>query len=246
MNKKYKQKVKEFFRKEGFYVVLFLCLCLVATVITISYKVSNKSNVQSEVTKNDDKTNNSLNKEDQSKVTNEIPNAEKVDKNKSKVTAEEKVQDSDKTKTVTATTEVKFSKPLEGTLLRGYTYPKPVRIDENNQRTIRGIDVEAKVGTNVKAAAEGIVESASNNGVEDGMTVVIAHVNGIKTKYTNLDSEVSVKKGDKVTASTIIGKVGLTAKIYNKDDFGEHLNLQVLNNENQQIDPLKYFEYKSE
>ena len=246
MNKKYKQKVKEFFRKEGFYVVLFLCLCLVATVITISYKVSNKSNVQSEVTKNDDKTNNSLNKEDQSKVTNEIPNAEKVDKNKSKVTAEEKVQDSDKTKTVTATTEVKFSKPIEGTLLRGYTYPKPVRIDENNQRTIRGIDVEAKVGTNVKAAAEGIVESASNNGVEDGMTVVIAHVNGIKTKYTNLDSEVSVKKGDKVTASTIIGKVGLTAKIYNKDDFGEHLNLQVLNNENQQIDPLKYFKYKSE
>lgn len=246
MNKKYKQKVKEFFRKEGFYVVLFLCLCLVATVITISYKVSNKANVQSEVTKNDDKASISLNKDDQSKVTSEIPNAEKVDKDKSKVTAQEKIQESDKTKTVTATTEVKFSKPLEGTLLRGYTYPKPVRIDEKNQRTIRGIDVEAKVGTNVKAAAEGMVESVGNNGVEDGMTVVIAHVNGIKTKYTNLDSEVSVKKGDKVTAATVIGKVGLTAKIYNKDDFGEHLNLQVLNNENQQIDPLKYFEYKSE
>ena len=242
MDKKYKQKVKEFFRKEGFYLVLFLCLCLVATVITISYKISNKSITQKEVTRSTDNSNISSNSDDKSKITSEIPNAEKVDKDSTKT----KVPATEKAKAVTANTEVKFNKPVDGMLLRGYTYPKPVRVDDKNQRTIRGIDIEAKVGTNVKSAAEGIIESIGNNGVEDGMAVVVIHANGIKTKYTNLDSEVSLKKGDKVTSETVIGKVGLSAKIYNKEDFGEHLNLQVLNSENQQVDPLKYFEYKSE
>lgn len=248
MDKKYKQKVKEFFRKEGFYVVLFLCLCLVATVTAISYKVSNQDKVQTEAAKSSDNSEISANSQEKDKVTSEIPNAERVAKDKAeeKVTVTDGENTTEATKSVSASVDVKFIKPIEGSLLRGYTYPKPVRVDDKNQRTIRGIDIEAKVGTEVKAAAEGVVESVGNNGVEEGMTVVIIHANGIKTKYTNLDSEVSIKKDDKVTSNTVIGKVGLTAKIFNKEDFGEHLNLQVLSNENEQMDPLKYFEYKSE
>lgn len=245
MEKKYKQKVKEFFGKEGFYVVLFLCLCLVATVTAISYKVSNSNKVQTEVTKSNDNSDVSANSGDKSEVTSEIQNAERVanDKKQEKVTDEATTTET--AKAVTASTDVKFNKPIDGQLLRGYTYPKPVRVDDKNQRTIRGIDIEAKVGAEVKAAADGIIESVGDNGVEEGMTVVVIHANGIKTKYTNLDSEVALKKDDKVTLGTVIGKVGLTAKIYNKEEFGEHLNLQVLNNKNEQIDPLKYFEYSS-
>ena len=245
MDKKYKQKVKEFFRKEGFYVVLFLCLCLVATVTAISYKVSNKNNTQTEITKSSDNAELSVNTDEKDKITSEIQNAERVAKDKVQEKVADEASVTETTKAVTASSEVKFNKPIDGTLLRGYTYPKPVRVDDKNQRTIRGIDIEAKVGTEVKAAAEGIIESVSNNGVEEGMTVVVIHANGIKTKYTNLDSEVALKKDDKVTSDTVIGKVGLTAKIYNKEEFGEHLNLQVLDNENEQMDPLKYFEYKS-
>ena len=38
MNKNKKDKVKDFFRKEGFYLVLFLCLCIIATVAVVTTK----------------------------------------------------------------------------------------------------------------------------------------------------------------------------------------------------------------
>lgn len=41
MDKNYKQRAKRFFKKEGFYIVLFLCICITATVATISFKKSN-------------------------------------------------------------------------------------------------------------------------------------------------------------------------------------------------------------
>ena len=51
-----------------------------------------------------------------------------------------------------------------------------------------------------------------------------------------------MKAGDKVTSSTIIGKVGNTVKIFG-DKFGEFLNIQVINSQGKQVDPLKYFSY---
>lgn len=241
MDKNYKQKIKDFFRKEGFYIVLFLCLCIVTTVAAVSLKKAKNIESQSSIEKEENEV--SLNVSDNN-ISSEMPNAEKVDNNQ--VAQTENNQKSKETKPVATTNEVKFINPVEGKLLRGYTYPKPVKIDENSMKTIRGIDINAKVGSDVKAAAEGVVESVEDNGVEEGMTVVIKHANGIKTKYCNLDSKVSVKKGDKVTTSTVIGKIGETAKAFDKKQFGEHLNLQVLNANNEQVDPLNgYFSYKN-
>ncbi len=42
---------------------------------------------------------------------------------------------------------------MDGKLLRGYTYPKPVKFNETTQRTIRGIDIESKIGTEVKQSS---------------------------------------------------------------------------------------------
>ena len=56
--------------------------------------------------------------------------------------------------------------------------------------TRRGIDINASVGTVVKSAAEGKVEEVSSN-TTDGTYVVIAHANGLKTKYANLSEEVN-------------------------------------------------------
>lgn len=238
MDKNYRQKAKDFFRKEGFYVVLFLCLCIVTTVAAVSLKKAQKSKTEANVEGNNKEI--SLNVDDKN-VTNEMPNAERVDNSTNKLKAEEK---NNNTAAVANNSEVQFNKPLEGTLVRGYTYPKPVKIDENTQRTIRGIDITAKVGISIKAAAEGIVEEAGKGQEEEGIRVVIKHANGMKTVYCNLDSKLNVKKGDKVTTETVIGKVGNSIKIYG-DIFGEFLNLQVVNAKNEQVDPLKYFAYKS-
>ena len=61
------------------------------------------------------------------------------------------------------------------------------------------------------------------------------------TRYGNLNPNVSVKQGDKVTANQVIGKVGETAKVFGKDMFGEFLNLQVINSKGEQVNPEKYF-----
>ena len=246
MNRNYKQKVKDFLKREGFYVILFLCVCLVAIVTTISYKQQKDTGTKEELT-SESSQEISLDTEDSNVQSSEMQNAERVQKGteEDKDKDNKKTSESNKDETAVSTTmqKVSFSKPLEGKLLRGYTYPKPVKTTEDTQRTIRGIDIEASIGTEVKSAEEGIIESASNNGVEDGVTVVIAHADGIKTKYSNLDSNLLVNVGEKVLKGSVIGLVGETSKIYARDTYGEHLNIQVLNANNEQEDPQKYFEY---
>lgn len=244
MQTNYKQKVKDFFRKEGFYVVLFLCICLVATGAAISYKQSKNNSTGRDTTIED---NNNKNDEVSSNINENnkasgMQNAEIAKDNSNSTDKDNK--DNNESKTTSAQVQLQFENPVDGKLIRGYTYPKPVMMDETNQRTIRGVDIEAKIGTNIKAAEDGIIEKIENTGVEDGMTIVIAHANGIKTKYTNLNENVNVKASETVKKGTVIGTVGDTAKLYSKEKFGEHLNLQVLDANNEQVDPSSYFNFK--
>ena len=243
MDKNLKEKFRNLVRKEGFYIALFLCLCIIVTVGTISYKmISNKNEVNKTEDINKELTLNSSNEE---KTINEIPNAERVEnvpdtskKNINKTKTE-------KATTVSTTNKVSFLNPIDGVESRKYTYPAPVKMEEGIFRTIRGVNLQAKIGTEVKAAAEGVVELVENSGVEEGVVVEIKHANGLKTRYGNLDANVLVKKGDKVIANQIIAKVGETAKVFSKEVFGEFLNLQVIDAKGEQVNPEKYFTLKS-
>ena len=81
MDKNYKQKAKDFFRKEGFYVVLFICLCIITTVATIAIKKAKDSEAQSKIEENNNKEI-SLNVDDKN-VNNEVQNAERVENTES-------------------------------------------------------------------------------------------------------------------------------------------------------------------
>lgn len=242
MDKNLKERFKTLIRKEGFYIALFLCLCILVTIGTISYKMSNKNEVNKTEEINKELT---LNSDNNEKTINEIPNAERVENvpNSGK-------ENTDKTKTEKSTTvstsnKVNFANPVDGVESRKYSYPTPVKMNEGVFRTIRGVNLQAKIGTEVKAVADGVVELAENSGVEEGVVVEIKHANGLKTKYGNLDAKLLVKKGDKVAAKQTIGKVGETAKVFSKDQFGEFLNLQVINANGEQVNPEKYFTLKA-
>lgn len=242
MDKKLKEKFKNMIRKEGFYIALFLCLCIIVTVGTISYKmISNKNEVSKTEDINKELT---LNSDSEEKTINEIPNAERVENVPDNKENSDKAK-TEKTATVSTTNTVNFSNPIDGVESRKYTYPTPVKMEEGIFRTIRGVNIEAKIGTEVKAAAEGVVELVENSGVEEGMVVEIKHANGLKTRYGNLDANVLVKKGDKVAANQVIAKVGDTAKVFSKEVFGEFLNLQVIDAKGEQVNPEKYFSLKS-
>lgn len=80
MDQNKKNKVKDFFRREGFYVVLFVCLCLVATVAAFTVrknsisKEQNKVNNELSLNEADDnissKTDSNFNKQNAERVEN--------------------------------------------------------------------------------------------------------------------------------------------------------------------------------
>ena len=75
MDQNKKNSIKNFFRKEGFYLVLFLCLCLVATVAVITAKNNSavKNEKENEFTLNIDEENVSeTQKQNAERVENEI------------------------------------------------------------------------------------------------------------------------------------------------------------------------------
>jgi murein DD-endopeptidase MepM/ murein hydrolase activator NlpD len=244
LDKNLKEKLKNLFRKEGFYIALFLCLCIVVTVGTISYKMLNSKN---QVNKTEDVNKDlTMNSGNEGNSNNSVQNAERVENAQNNSNKD----NADKTKTekaasVSTNNTVTFVNPIDGVESRKYTYPAPVKMEEGVFRTIRGINLQSTVGSEVKAAADGVVEVAENTGVEEGVVVEIKHANGLKTRYGNLDANLSVKKGDKVKANQVIAKVGDSAKVFSKDVFGEFLNLQVINANGEQVNPEKYFNLKS-
>ena len=88
----------------------------------------------------------------------------------------------------------------------------------------QGLDLAAAEGTPYYAAASGTVISATNDGSDNGGAgnwVVIAHGNGVVTKYMH-SKRTLVKVGDIVLQGQHIGDVGNTGA-----SFGAHLHFQV-------------------
>ncbi|WP_035302051.1 M23 family metallopeptidase [Clostridium sp. DL-VIII] len=243
MNKNLKERAKKLFRKEGFYIALFLCLCILLAIGTVSYKMMSSKN---EVNKTEDTNKElTLNSSNDEKAINEVQNAERVENVQDNKESNNNNTKAEKSTTVATTNKVSFINPIDGVESRKYTYPAPVKMEEGSFRTVRGVNIQANIGTDVKASADGVVDFAENTGVEEGVVVEIKHANGLKTRYGNLDANLSVKNGEKVTANQVIGKVGETAKVFSKDVFGEFLNLQVIDANGEQVNPEKYFSLKT-
>jgi len=92
-----------------------------------------------------------------------------------------------------------------------------------------GIDLRAAYGQSVPAAAEGTVVEAGENGAY-GMTLVLEHAGGLRTRYAHL-SAADVSVGDRVLQGQEIGRVGQSGRA-----TGPHLHFEVIR-DGQRIDP---------
>jgi len=101
--------------------------------------------------------------------------------------------------------------------------------------THTGIDIQAKRGTPVAAAEEGIIESITETAAK-GIEIIISHKDGYKTVYSNLSTKEMVKVGQKVEKGRVISGIGNTASFeYNEP---EHLHFEIYK-DNKPQDPLK-------
>ena len=268
MNSNNSDKVKNFFRKEGFYFVLFICLCVIATVAVFTINRNSTANKNNSAEKNlslNVEENTSL--EPSESANNEkIQNAERAESNSSNVTnneVAESVNEEDTSTVSEADSEVAdisesgdaavmsgsengivFSLPLEATVSR--TFGEMIEVKKTDEEQIimtrRGVDLQAPVGSVVKCAAEGQVQEVGSNS-EDGNYIVVAHANGLKTKYANLDPEVYVSEGDMVTEGQEIGIIGNSSLVFTSDICGDVLNLQVEDANGKSVDPSSYFNF---
>lgn len=251
MDKNANNKTLNFFKKEGFYVILFVCLCIVATVASITANNNNKISSKSEVLQKEQANAGAALKQEQkeyegalqvkkenlakAKALKAVPNIKKVTTGNSATAA------------VSKSVNAQFEKPVvNGLLARAYSkdIDSVVWKTDGSYRTNLGIDIQAKIGEPVVAVMDGIVKEVGTDVVgQNGNMVEIDHQNGFVTKYTSLDKKILVKKGDKVTKKQQIGTVGNTSLNSFKEDYGSHLHFEVLQS-NKNIDPAKYVKYE--
>ncbi|MCL2859890.1 MAG: M23 family metallopeptidase [Oscillospiraceae bacterium] len=130
-----------------------------------------------------------------------------------------------------------FKMPVEGKIIREFAKDNLVYSQTLQEWvTHPGIDIASSEGTIVKASADGTVDSVKND-PRYGLTVIIKHVNGYKTVYSNLETANYVKKGDKVKTGQSIGTVGNTAAFEVED--ASHLHFEMTKN-NVNVNPSLY------
>ena len=96
--------------------------------------------------------------------------------------------------------------------------------------------MSAALGERVMAMSAGTVKQVYQDDLM-GTSVVIDHGDGLVSRYANLDAEVLVEQGGRVTAGTVIGTVGQTAIA--ESNRPAHLHLEVLQ-DGTNIDPVSF------
>ena len=214
---------QNFFKGKGYYISLFVCLLAVGITGLIFYR-------HEEVPKVPDESSSVETSAVEPTVT---PTRPQQSTTPSKPAISQQ--------TVTDSKLMEVMAPLQGTMLHGYAMEELSYNDTTRDwRTHDGIDIAAATGTQVAAAADGVVYAVYDD-ESLGKTVVIHHDGGYSTYYSNLTDEVNVRAGDTVDAGDIIGKVGESAMTELATD--PHLHFSVCKND-KPIDPSDFLNHE--
>ena len=130
-----------------------------------------------------------------------------------------------------------FSIPVEGEIMRSYAKDSLIYSETLEEWIVHlGIDIKADRTTVVKSSEAGTV-TAIKNDPRYGLTIIIEHVNGYKTVYSNLLTTEFVSEGETVEKGQSIGTVGNSAAFEIVDE--PHLHFEILKDD-VNVDPNIY------
>lgn len=130
-----------------------------------------------------------------------------------------------------------FIRPVEGEVARNFAKDTLIYSETLDEWiTHLGIDIKAERTTVVKSAEKGKVIAIKND-PRYGLTVIIEHVNGFKTVYSNLLTTEFVSEGEEVEKGQSIGTVGNSASFEICDE--PHLHFEILKDD-VNVDPTIY------
>ncbi|MCF6465059.1 hypothetical protein C3E90_04010 [Clostridium sp. Cult2] len=231
-----KNRWAKLIEKDGFYIILFICVCVVAvTTVLVSKRnltESNKDNLsemEDFIIINDELNLEStlgISKMEEEEIVQEtmeeIPEFEE-EEIKENEEAKETMAEAEKEemeedlefveKELPPNSMENMIAPVEGVLGTGYTKDNLIYSETLEEWTgHKGIDILAEEDSQVVAALSGIVQEVYNDELW-GIVIILDHGNGLMTKYANLSTADMVKEGIKVNKGDLIGKVGRTAPI---------------------------------
>ena len=260
--KKPKRSLYNILDKEGFYIILFLCVCIVAvTAVWVSNQNQNsligegeprvieedlpevtlvdgasKENEESssETAAKPVKENNQENT-NEAKVPNSSTNSNSTLPKEDKVNEVEKELRESTPKQVSA--NLAMAMPVVGKLGLPFAQDHLVYHETLEQwSTHKGIDIHADEGAPVRAVLEGEVIEILNDTIM-GITISLLHDDDTITRYSNLSTDAMVKVGSMVKKGQIISGVGKTASV--KTVEGPLLHFQVIK-DGKAVDPQAY------
>ena len=127
--------------------------------------------------------------------------------------------------------------PVKGEILADFSLEvQAFDVTMGDWRTHDGIDIAAALGTEVRATGNGTVIGVYEDDLM-GTTVVIDHGNNVTSLYANLAGTPTVTEGQPVEAGAIIGAVGKTAKAESKRN--DHLHFE-MTKDGAAVDPINY------
>ncbi len=232
-----------FMSGRGFYVALALCLvgAAAAAWITVDKTISSvgekENNVPvKETTDNEYVPNSSVfdvQDVDKAQENIKVDDSDQSDSSSSEQSSESSNEEEEDTLSFFSSKQ-SFSMPLNGNVTKEFSGGELVKYESINEwRTHDGIDIEAAVGTEVKAAADGTVKSVTNDPLW-GTMVEIGHSDNIVTIYSGLTDPAAVAVGDEVKAGDVIGTVGET----NLAEIGENSHIHfAMKQDGKFIDP---------
>lgn len=217
-----KQRIVSFLDKQGFYIVLALCLVVISVTAVLSLTRGKKENQQAQnVTFEEQEQGQQANYVGENMVMEDV-----TSESRSEADSEKKAE-----------VKLSLARPVQGDVIMEFAKDKLLYNSTLKQWTTHeGIDIAADSGTAVKAALGGTVESVNEDALM-GYTVVLTHENGYKTVYANLEKDVSVSKDDKVAKDQELGKVGKTA--ISEFDMEPHLHFELISGE-ERINPMEF------
>ena len=140
------------------------------------------------------------------------------------------------------TQPVKYVAPMENaTLVKDFSSKELQYNDTLKQWEIhKALDIASDTSNNVYAIAGGTVTNVYTNYLEGGV-IEITHENGVKSVYKSLE-DISVKNGDYVNQSDVIGSV--STSMARELNTGAHLHFEMFEN-NLAINPNNYIDFSN-
>ena len=225
------EKIKDFIRDKGVYLVLMLCMAVIGLAAAAAYlppkeqPLPQEAQPAEQASHSDDQT--------LAALLSPTPTPERTPAPVPEVTPDPAPSPA----VAAPPRREKAIAPVEGALQWRFAVDELIYSRTLDQwMTHRGIDISAPKGTEVRCPWAGTVEEVYEDDAL-GYTVKMAHSGGICSYYSNLRSDCPVKEGALLNAGAVIGYVGDTAISECSDP--SHLHFEVTK-DGEPVDPEEY------